>query len=823
MWIVLRFSIAFSFLFLMLFPLHAQPSFCGAYNMPCWSTAGRPTNPGAGIFGWNRDTLSLEAFDGTRWSSLNGSTFNVLSFGAKCDSTTDDTAAINAASAAVAAFVPIANAKPLELRFPSDRFCAFDGSLNFTGNALADTGWVRSGMVVNGTGASLICRVASGPCIDALGSRFVQWLNINMTTSVFPPPTYGIQIARVNAGGCDGQIFVNTNIIAIFSIAPLYVGACEVSKIDNPLLVNLYTGAGPGGQAAIFDGFNHWNITSAFIVNTNPVDTVRSFNDLIVTGGYLGGTSATIPTIWIGGAGGLRLDQSYSYTSSPCNMDLFYLFNDYFANNDRLSFDAHFEASSAYLACLIGTAANPIIRGFRFAQDHAFQAPTAIFHIDPASSITSISAFDLDLQYTNAPSVTNAQPVFAEPTLWSNVTGYLKLPGTTAWIGSEPNAFTGTVCFQAPAYNPTAAQITAAKCFLSTPTPAINRNPEFEIDQVNEGTTNTPAGGGVTTVIDGWIAALNGADVLSKIIYQKVVDSPVGSVNKNSFKATQNGVLVTPAAGSRNVILSVIEGSDFNQFNFGTAAGSSLNFDFCAKANNAGTYTAFMTNATQARSYVLNYVISVANTWGCFHNIIPADTAGVWASTPGTVGAYIGFGIAAGSNFNTTAGSWQAGAFNNTATTFNFLNTAGATLNITNVHIYPGPFRMPYKTRSLQQELDLALRFYQKSFSQGVAPAQGVAPFGAASFVAPYASATSATVATLIRFSTPMFSSTPTLTFYSTGAATANCRDNTAGADIGAASADRTNNNGFMLHCAAGGGFALGNTIEVHWTADSKN
>jgi len=78
-----------------------------------------------------------------------------------------------------------------------------------------------------------------------------------------------------------------------------------------------------------------------------------------------------------------------------------------------------------------------------------------------------------------------------------------------------------------------------------------------------------------------------------------------------------------------------------------------------------------------------------------------------------------------------------------------------------------------------------------------------------------------------IRFRRPLFlngtngSSVPTMTAYSTGAATANCYNRTQARDSGAASFVNTSNSGTILKCTLVGGDAVGDQIEAHWLADS--
>jgi hypothetical protein len=60
----------------------------------------------------------------------------------------------------------------------------------------------------------------------------------------------------------------------------------------------------------------------------------------------------------------------------------------------------------------------------------------------------------------------------------------------------------------------------------------------------------------------------------------------------------------------------------------------------------------------------------------------------------------------------------------------------------------------------------------------------------------------------------------PTVTFFSTNAASANCYDATQAADAGAAAAVNVGFNAFGLQCTLVTGNLLGDQLQVQWTAD---
>src|SRR5882672_5711747 len=54
-------------------PVWAQSqSFCGPFQFPCWTTAARPVNPGAGTTGYNVNLQVVEWWNGSGWVSGGG-------------------------------------------------------------------------------------------------------------------------------------------------------------------------------------------------------------------------------------------------------------------------------------------------------------------------------------------------------------------------------------------------------------------------------------------------------------------------------------------------------------------------------------------------------------------------------------------------------------------------------------------------------------------------------------------------------------------------------------------------------------------------------
>lgn len=775
-------------LLLCFIPEKASAQGCGATNPNCIV----PTAPN----GATDNRAASTAFVQNQFYVI-----NVMNFGAKCDNSTDDSSAINSALAAAKAIGFGQSAtQPVKIQFPPNKKCLILNTLNFTGNPGNNTGFLYPGIVVEN--AYILCATNGTPCIDASGSSAIQWKTITIVGNNTSTPNIGIQLARLTpTGQAAGHTFNGLTMAGFFTFAAVYNLASEVTKFTgHPSITNANVAG--CSYAVVLDGLNHFNATSAFqTINIVPDTTTISFNDNWVDSGAIVNFSSCAAA-WVGGTGAFQFNGSSNLSASSCGITLWQGTNDSFNQNTSITFHAHFETVNVQNTfCIDGPAVSPIIRGFIYDNENGFQAANAIFKI--TGSATSVTVYGLNISVSLVTSTNPNPKLFDDATKW-NVSGHIRLPIEFTW--TEPASFSGELCLN-------------LVCTVSEPTIAINRNPDFIIDQPLEGGSTTSAA--IKTITDGWVSLLAGGDVANKITYQRQSDVPAGSASGFSFRGTQTGAPIAIAVGSRQTLNSVIEGSDWRPYNFGSASAQSFNFDFCAKANNSGQYSWAFGNTASNRLYVLPYSLT-ANVRQCFHNTIPGDTAGAWGSTPGSIGLYIWNVFAAGTNFNTASPNTWVGSFVlRTASAFDFLNTAGAFLEHDSIYIYSGPFRQPHKLRQINSEMQLAQRFYQKSYNAGVVPGTNPATAGAVTLYAPYASAAGA-VGQSVDFAVPMVIANPTMTFFSTNAASANCYNSTAAGDIGAASAINIGSSGFFGSCAVGGGFVQGAQIQFQWTADSK-
>ncbi len=111
--------------------------------------------------------------------------------------------------------------------------------------------------------------------------------------------------------------------------------------------------------------------------------------------------------------------------------------------------------------------------------------------------------------------------------------------------------------------------------------------------------------------------------------------------------------------------------------------------------------------------------------------------------------------------------------------------------------------------------------YYSKSFPRGVVPAQNLGTgMGEFLYVATRAAA-NINDAQTIYFPTAM-NTAPTITFYSTSAATAQAWDEDFNGACTSTTATNVFNNGFLISCTANAGTTVGNRIGVQFVADSR-
>ena len=163
-------------------------------------------------------------------------------------------------------------------------------------------------------------------------------------------------------------------------------------------------------------------------------------------------------------------------------------------------------------------------------------------------------------------------------------------------------------------------------------------------------------------------------------------------------------------------------------YNWLPLAQKTCTISIWVKATKTGVYGVSCKNGGDDRSFVSEITINSSLTWEKkIITIPPSPAAGTW-NYENQTGLTISFVLMAGSNFHTTAGSWQTGNFLSTSNQVNACDTIGNTFKIVGVQLEEGAVATPFENRSVQEELILCKRYYQKSYHFNIDPSTPTSP-----------------------------------------------------------------------------------------------
>jgi hypothetical protein len=238
-------------------------------------------------------------------------------------------------------------------------------------------------------------------------------------------------------------------------------------------------------------------------------------------------------------------------------------------------------------------------------------------------------------------------------------------------------------------------------------------NSDMRIDQRNAGASVTPTA--ATYTLDRWEFYTTQA---SKVTYQQNaggVTPPAGFKNYLGFTVGASAN-VTVGASDLFLVDQYIEGYNIADFGFGAAGASSVTLSFWVRSSLTGTFGGALTALSNNRSYPFTYTISAANTWEQKTLTIAGDTSGTWNSTNLT-GLGVRFSLGCGSTYLGTSGAWASAAYFGATGQTQLVQTNGATFYITGVQLEAGSVATPFERRPYGTELQLAQRYFQKSWA----------------------------------------------------------------------------------------------------------
>ncbi len=262
-------------------------------------------------------------------------------------------------------------------------------------------------------------------------------------------------------------------------------------------------------------------------------------------------------------------------------------------------------------------------------------------------------------------------------------------------------------------------------------------NGAMVIDQRNAGASVTiPSTVGQYTLDRWWVQSVSA----SKFTVQQTPSTTETGYATRVSAGFTNYLAVTSlaatSAGSTDYygLFQQIEGFNTADLGWGTSNAKTITLSFLAYSSLTGTFSGSLRNAANNRSYPFTYTISSANTWASISVTIAGDTSGTWLTNNST-GIGLVFDIGTGSNYRSTANSWQAGNYYGVTSSVSVLGTNGATFYITGVQLEKGSTATSFDYRPYTTELQLCQRYYEKSYNQTDVPGTSTIT-GAISFIA---------------------------------------------------------------------------------------
>jgi len=248
-------------------------------------------------------------------------------------------------------------------------------------------------------------------------------------------------------------------------------------------------------------------------------------------------------------------------------------------------------------------------------------------------------------------------------------------------------------------------------------------NSDMRIDQRNAGAAYTSTNANIY-VLDRWLTFETGG-VSSRFTIQQNAGSVTPPTGFTNYMGITSSVASAVTAGMIQSIAQKIEGFNASDLAWGTANAKTVTISFWVRSSLTGTFGGVLSNGAINYSYPFTYAISSANTWEQKTVTIAGPTAGTWVTNNGA-GPVLQFVIGTGSTYQGSAGSWSANGYYGVTGTVDVTGTNGATLYITGVQLEAGSVATPFERRPYGTELALCQRYYEKSFSQEVAPSNSV-------------------------------------------------------------------------------------------------
>ena len=243
-------------------------------------------------------------------------------------------------------------------------------------------------------------------------------------------------------------------------------------------------------------------------------------------------------------------------------------------------------------------------------------------------------------------------------------------------------------------------------------------NGAMVIDQRNAGASITPTVDSYS--VDRWQLVRTQASKVSLQQNAGAVTPPTGFSN---YLGVTSLSAYAVTATDYFCLSHYIEGFNFFDMAWGTASAATVTLSFWVRSSLTGTFGAALENSAETRSYPFTYSISVANTWEQKNITVAGDTSGTWIGATNGIGLTLRIGLGAGATYSGTSGAWAATRYLSATGGTSVVGTNGATFYITGVQLEKGTTATSFDYRPYGTELQLCMRYYQKSYAIETVPA----------------------------------------------------------------------------------------------------
>lgn len=399
----------------------------------------------------------------------------------------------------------------------------------------------------------------------------------------------------------------------------------------------------------------------------------------------------------------------------------------------------------------------------------------------------------------------------------STLTGILQGSGTSAITGIANSSTVG----QALRVTGASTYAWADSIDLTSGNLIINGGIEVDQERAGAAQTGMTSAGATFNLADLFYFFTAGAGVFTA---QQVADAPAGL--ENSLKLTVTTADASLAASDQYAIFTKIEGTRIMRLGWGAAGASAASLGFWVKAHRTGSYSACVKNAAGTRSYPFTFVVNAADTWEYKTKTIPGDTTGTWLTTSAAAMQVV-WCVASGTTALGTADTWAASNLAGVTGTINGVAATTDIFQITGVTLIPGSVSVPQALvttaiKPFGEELQLCMRYYEKSFNYGTAPATALGTSVGSLYVNYVVTAGAVNNYGTMHTFKVRKRAVPIMVFSNPDVNNGQMRDPFIPGDCSGTTAQAVSEVGFRLLCVQNASTTVNSYVHVYWLADAR-